>query len=235
VRIPPTTNLKLRKFIPLVFQRHEQGVISRVVNEAIMNFIDSYNSQEECTHPQKQHSGQNKLIELMDGIIQYLQDKYDYNTEDPKLIPEKILCSAIKKIRNAVDDRTAKKRIEALLEADLILESESRKQHYELLYTKPKPKPIVQEQKEVIIDEALTNELDPILQHIIRYMREKYRADLEDANYILKTHLDEAIENLPVEYKDKENWKKKLLDSGLMKEGNSNSQICIRLRGRASK
>lgn len=115
VYLPETLIEKFRTLIALKYQRYQRGLLSYEVEQALKQYIASYNTQQQYTQKallrQEQRfcksNIQPKVFALKQDIFKYLIDSQQY-VDEPQNITDRQLYDAIGAVRG-LDPRTVKK------------------------------------------------------------------------------------------------------------------------------
>jgi hypothetical protein len=115
VYLPESLIEKFRTLVALKHQRHERGLLSCEVEQALKQYIASYNTQQQYTQKallrQEQRfsksNTQPKVFALKQDIFKYLIDSQQY-LDEPQNITDRQLVGAIGAVRGS-DPRTINK------------------------------------------------------------------------------------------------------------------------------
>jgi hypothetical protein len=120
--ISPETDGKLRELIVKKHGRYERGLLSREVEEALVNWILLHRGEREIfkgNSQSQQVNPPNKIHRVWQEVKDYLLKKYYQDLSPTQTIAEKHLVEAIKAVRGS-DPKTVRKHLRNFQEFKLI-------------------------------------------------------------------------------------------------------------------
>jgi hypothetical protein len=113
IYISPETNSKLRELIVMKHGRYERGLLSREVEEALVNWILLHRGEREIfkgNSQSQQVNPPNKIHRVWQEVKDYLLKNYYQDLSPTQTIAEKHLVEAIKAVRGS-DPKTVRKHL----------------------------------------------------------------------------------------------------------------------------